>query len=56
MNCEIGGFCGGGCFLSCKNDKNRFCKEEKESFSYFVQNYIKPIIKEKINTTMQKSV
>ena len=47
-NCPIGGFCGGGCSVSCYVNKERFCKEEKRNFDYLINNLVIPIIQERI--------
>lgn len=49
FECPIGGFCGGGCFLSCSIDKNRFCEEELKSFSFFIKSTLIPIVKNQLD-------
>jgi len=41
-NCNIGGYCAGGCILSAEVDFERMCREEKEDFQKFLINIYYP--------------
>ncbi len=44
--CNIGGYCAGGCQLSHGIDFMRCCEYEKKSFSYFIDKTFRPYVKE----------
>ncbi|MBQ8672246.1 MAG: hypothetical protein IJ525_06985 [Alphaproteobacteria bacterium] len=48
-DCPLGGYCGGGCSVSCYTNQDRFCHEEFENFEYLIQNIILPIIRIKLH-------
>lgn len=43
-NCPIGGYCGGGCYISRNIDKARFCREERRNFNYLMEHLVIPKI------------
>ena len=52
-DCPLGGYCGGGCSVSCYTNQDRFCHEEFENFEYLIQNIILPIIRIKLHEVSQ---
>jgi radical SAM protein with 4Fe4S-binding SPASM domain len=50
-DCNIGGYCRGGCFVSFLTDSDRFCYEEKQGFDYLINEIVVPklrhLLKEK---------
>ena len=43
-NCEIGGYCGGGCQLSHSTNFEKCCGEEKKNFEQFMDRIFIPYI------------
>ncbi len=49
FNCNLGGYCSGGCKLSFETDMNKQCEFEKESFRLLVEGVLKPYLKSKVD-------
>lgn len=45
LNCPLGGYCSGGCYLSSVIDRKKSCLYEKENFDNFIKKLIIPKIK-----------
>ncbi len=46
IQCNIGGYCSGGCSLSASCNKSKVCKDEKKTFDDFVNKILFPRITE----------
>lgn len=45
LECKLGGYCSGGCYLSYNANRDRQCEEEKMNFDNLIQNLIIPLLK-----------